>query len=148
MEAKSVSRMVCELELEYGGADNLTDDDERVFAIRKWFDPTYYRGKALKGYSYDDKIIELYNKGLTDTDIAYEISKSITTVSRSRVRLGLGRTNAKKPKYLLSNSSGIVGKYASVNEVLETCSLTPNSYSFKRTQAMIKKYGYKLERID
>lgn len=148
METKSVSKIVCELEFEYGGVDNLTDDDERVFAIRKWFDPAYYRGKKSKGYSYDNKIIELYNKGLTDTDIASEISKSVTTVSRSRARLGLGKTNAKKPKYLLCDSSGIVGKYASVNEVLESCGLTPNSYSFKRTQAMAKKCGYKLERID
>lgn len=141
-----ITDMVIGLEDKYGSDYAIPDEDETVIKLRYWFDPTGELRKPHK-QPYDDKVIELYNQGLSDAEIAHKIKRSTTVALRTRHRLGLIPANNKKPKYKLTDRQGLVSEHVSLATIVQAVGYKPNSYSFDHLKKRIEEKGYKLERI-
>ncbi|KRM79438.1 hypothetical protein FC84_GL001616 [Lapidilactobacillus dextrinicus DSM 20335] len=141
-----ITDMVAGLYDKYEDAYNIPDTDPTVIKLRYWFDPTGELRKPHK-QPYDDKVIELYNQGLSDVEIDHKIKRSTTVALRTRHRLGLIPANNKKHKYKLTDRQGVVSEHVSLATIVQAVGYKPNNYSFDNLKKRIEEKGYKLERI-
>ncbi|MGK4178844.1 hypothetical protein [Lapidilactobacillus dextrinicus] len=141
-----ITNMVIRLEDKYGSDYAIPDEDETVIKLRYWFDPTNELREPHK-QPYDDKVIELYNQGLSDVEIAHKIKRSTTVALRTRHRLGLIPANNKKPKYKLTDRQGVVSEHVSLATIVQAVDYKSYNCSFDCLKQRIEKKGYKLERI-
>lgn len=145
MKIDNVSSVVSDLEMKYGDVWHIPDTDPMIIKIRYWFDPTG-RNQLNLHKPNDDKITKLYQQGLTDKQIADQLSRSKQTVARDRRRLGLGAANGSVTIYTLTDlDNGKSAEFKSLKAVGNRVGSKTESYSFLKKYA--NKRGYKLERI-
>lgn len=141
-----ITDMVADLYDKYDDVWDIPDNDPIVIKLRYWFDPNNVVKKPNK-QPYDKKVVELYNQGLSDAQIAKKIGKSPTIVLRTRRRLNLGIANIKKPKYKFTDLLGNVTEHVSLGTVSVAAGLSSKACSFNYLKKRVEKKGYKLERI-
>lgn len=141
-----ITDMVADLYDNYDDVWDIPDNDPIVIKLRYWFDPNNVVKKPNK-QPYDKKVVELYNQGLSDAQIAKKIGKSPTIVLRTRRRLNLGIANIKKPKYKLTDLQGVVSEHVSLATIVQAVGYKSYNYSFDHLKKRIEEKGYKLERI-